>query len=355
MHRIKFRLWCRDARTRLRALALLCLFAPLAAVAQSRSAAEVTRVTVGALRFTSSGPLFLARERGYFAAERLEVEIRFFEAAPTIAVAVATGDLTFGSAALTAAFYNLAADGKLVIVAGQAREERGYPGNLILVTRRAYDAGVTELRDLFAQPFGLTQHGSPSHYQLGQLARAHAVPMGATTVRAFQTLPNLVVAMRADRVTWAIIAPPIAQDLVTTGAAVSLGRFSDNAGFQFGAIFAQRSLVEERTDMVRRFLRGYRRGIADYAALYRASAGQSAEQAERAREAAILVARHVYPDDAPEDGARKVLASAFFVDPAGGVDEDDVARQVDWYVEQGLVRRLFDVSSIMRLDLLRAE
>ena len=68
-------------------------------------------ISVGALRFTSSGPLFLAKERGYFADEGLDVEIVFFESAPNIAVATASGEVTFGVTALTAAFYNLAADG----------------------------------------------------------------------------------------------------------------------------------------------------------------------------------------------------------------------------------------------------
>src|SRR5262245_38705822 len=39
-------------------------------------------VVVGALRFTSSGPVFIGRDRGYFYAEGLDVDLRYFEAAP---------------------------------------------------------------------------------------------------------------------------------------------------------------------------------------------------------------------------------------------------------------------------------
>ena len=46
-----------------------------------------TKMTVGALRFTSHAASFVAFERGYFAEEGLDVEFKFFEAAQPMAVA----------------------------------------------------------------------------------------------------------------------------------------------------------------------------------------------------------------------------------------------------------------------------
>ena len=142
----------------------------LAAGPMALRAQTADKITLGALRFTSSGPVFLALERGYFKAEGLDAEIAYFQDAPSVATATATGDLTFGITALSAAFYNLASQGKVKIIAGQAQEKQGYVGNLILVNRQAYEAGHQTLATLFDQPFGLTQPGSPSHYMLGQLA-----------------------------------------------------------------------------------------------------------------------------------------------------------------------------------------
>ena len=50
------------------------------------------KVSVAVLRFVSSGGLFLAVEKGYFKQEGLDVELKFFEAAQPIAVAVVSGD-----------------------------------------------------------------------------------------------------------------------------------------------------------------------------------------------------------------------------------------------------------------------
>ena len=58
-------------------------------------------------------------------------------------MATASGDVTFGVTALTAAAYNLAAEGRLKIIAGQAQEKRGYSGNLILVTQGRPTTGAS--------------------------------------------------------------------------------------------------------------------------------------------------------------------------------------------------------------------
>jgi ABC-type nitrate/sulfonate/bicarbonate transport system substrate-binding protein len=130
----------RQSSTLPRLIAALALFLAMASYVRGQ---PLETVGVGALRFSSSGPLFLAKDRGYFEDERLNADIVFFEAAPTIATAVASGDLTFGVTALTAALSNLAAHGQSKLIAGQAREQKGHPGNMILVTRRLEEEELT--------------------------------------------------------------------------------------------------------------------------------------------------------------------------------------------------------------------
>ena len=81
------------------------------------------KVSVSVLTFVSSAPLFIAQDRGHFAKEGLEVEIKFFAAAQPVAVAVTSGDVDFGTTGLTAGFFNLAGKGTLKIICAQSREE----------------------------------------------------------------------------------------------------------------------------------------------------------------------------------------------------------------------------------------
>jgi NitT/TauT family transport system substrate-binding protein len=314
--------------------------------ARGAGAQAPAKVVVGALPFTSSGPLFLAANRGYFRDEDLDVEVAFFQAAPPIAVATASNEVTFGITALTAAAYNLAAEGQLVVVAGQAQEKKGFTGNLILVGKAAYDRGLDRLDALFDQPFGLTQLGSPSHYQLGQLADARGIATTELDVRAFQTLPNLIAALKSGAVTWAIIAPPIATDLIDAGAVVSLGPYSDYGSFQFGAVLASDDTLRDHPDLTRAFLRAYAKGLADYVEIV------EHPDSAPARAAAEVVGGVVYPGLAPGDAARTVLGSAFYVDPTGQVEVEDLRRQVAWYHANGMLNSLPDPADFLRLDFL---
>ena len=318
----------------------------LAAGPMALRAQTADKITLGALRFTSSGPVFLALERGYFKAEGLDAEIAYFQDAPSVATATATGDLTFGITALSAAFYNLASQGKVKIIAGQAQEKQGYVGTLILVNRQAYEAGHQTLATLFDQPFGLTQLGSPSHYMLGQLVGDADLAMETVNIQTFQTFPNLIGALKSGGVSWAIIAPPIASDLIDAGAVKSIGPYSDHGSFQFGGVFAASALLESNPDLARRFLRAYRQGLSDYSQIV------TDPGSDAARQAAGIVAQYVYPDMDPNQAAGKVLTSAFYIDPTGQLDLDDIARQIAWYASNGLVKTAPAVQDIVALDLL---
>ena len=71
-----------------------------------------------------------------------------------------------------------------------------------------------------------------------------------------------------------------------------------------------------------------------------------------AHAAAEVVGRVVYPDVAPGEAARMVLSSAFYVDPTGQVDVEDIRRQVAWYHANGMLNALPDPAGFLRLDLL---
>src|SRR5437762_13303683 len=76
------------------------------------SAGEVARADdaqkakIGVLRLSSSAPVFIAQDKGYFHEAGLDIELKFFDAAQPIAVATTSGDVDFGITAFTAGLYN---------------------------------------------------------------------------------------------------------------------------------------------------------------------------------------------------------------------------------------------------------
>ncbi len=103
---------------------------------------DALKARLGVLRLSSSAPVFIAQDKGYFRDAGLNVELKFFDAAQPIAVATTAGDVDFGITAFTAGLYNLAGKGTLKVIGGMSREKAGYPLIGYFASNNAYAAGL---------------------------------------------------------------------------------------------------------------------------------------------------------------------------------------------------------------------
>ena len=123
-----------------------------AAIAQPKAAP----VRVGVLKLTSSAPIFVGVEKGFFREQGIEPELVYFQAAAPIATALAAGQLDVGATGLTAALYNIVLGGeKLWIVADKGREWPGYPLVAIVVRRDLWDSGLRSITALKGKRIGI--------------------------------------------------------------------------------------------------------------------------------------------------------------------------------------------------------
>lgn len=323
----------------------MCALAAPAGLAQEK-------LNVGALRFVSNGGLFVGVEKGYFKQEGLDIDLRFFDAAQPIAVAVVSGDIDLGATAFTAGLYNLAGKGGIKVIAAQAREKKGYQGNAILVSNAAWDKGFRRLEDFPGHSLGITQVGSSFHYQIGQIARVKGFDLKSVTLKPLQSLGNMAAALKGSQVDAIIIAPHIARALVAAGDGKLIGWYSDLDEYQFGALFASPKAIEARRGAIETFVRAYRKGAAEFyeAFLQRDAAGKPVIDPAKANAAAQAIAKYVYPAEPPEQAARKVQAATYYVDPQARLDTKDIHNQVAWLKEQGLVDRAVDPKAFIDLS-----
>jgi NitT/TauT family transport system substrate-binding protein len=322
-----------------RGLALTVMTAALPAP----SAQAADSVKVGVLRFISSSGLFMAKEKGYFAAEDLAVELVFFEAAQPIAVAVASGDVGFGVTAITGGTLNLAGKGGLKMVASQGAERKGFKGNAIIVSNEAYARGITSLDKLAGSSVAITQIGSSHHYMMGQIAASQKFDLSKIALRPLQGIPNMLAALKTNQVDAALTPPQFAKPMIDKGEAKLLAYFSDVADYQYGAVFASPKLVTEKADLVTRFVRAYQKGNADYAkAFLRMDAKGDPVVDDDTKAAASLIAGHIYPNDAVEAAVPKLTASAVYVDASAKLDPAEIDRQLAWYKSEKLVADTVD-------------
>jgi NitT/TauT family transport system substrate-binding protein len=326
----------------------------LGSTARSRAEDTAEKVRLGSLRFVSSGAVFIAVERGYFKDEGLSLQLTFFDAAQPIAVATASGDLDLGVTAFTGGFFNLAGKGALKIIAAQAKEARGYEGNVVLVSNAAWDKGFRDVSQFAGHSIGITQIGSSFHYQIGQIAAAKGIDLKSITIRPLQSLLAMAAALKTGQVDSVIIAPHIAHAMTDNGDAKFIARYSDIDEYQFGGLFTTPRTIAARRPMLEKFVRAYQKGAHDYsAALLRRDGDGKRVFDATSEEVASMIAKYVYPGDPVEKAAPQVKASAFYVDGEARLDIADIVKQIAWYKAQGLVEAGVDERGALDLSFVK--
>src|SRR6201988_3581289 len=167
----------------------------IASIALGR-AEEPVKAKIGVLRLSSSAPVFIAQHKGYFKDAGLDIELKFFDAAQPIAVAVTSGAVDFGVTAFTAGLYNLAGKGTLKVIGGMSREKAGYPLIGYFASPKAYDAGLKSPKDLAGTRGAVSQVGSSFHYSLGLLADKYGFKVSDVTIVPLQSLSNAAAALK---------------------------------------------------------------------------------------------------------------------------------------------------------------
>ena len=317
--------------------ALLAITAGAAVGGRAGEAHAAIPLRIGMLHTLSPAPLYIAQARGYFAREGLAPKFRFFEAAQPIAAAAVSGDIDIGSTALTGGFFNLAARGALRVFGGMLHEEPGYDGSAILVSRKAYAAGLTSPAKLAGHSFGITQYGSSFHYMVGRLAMAAHFPLKSIVLRPLQTVPNMVAAVRTGQVDATIAIASMAKPLDAKGEAKIIGWVGDLVPYQITTLFTTERMIRKKADTLHRFARAYESAIADYfhAFLRKDAAGKLIYDASTTA-AIAAIQKYVFVGD--PKGPEKILAGLGYYSPGGGLDVADVGRQLHWFEAQGFVK-----------------
>jgi NitT/TauT family transport system substrate-binding protein len=183
---------------------LLLVAASITAFAPSF--ADADPIKIGVLKVTGAAPVFIGQENGYFAAEGVPAELVYFDASQPIAVAVTSGAIDIGVTGFTAAFYGLAGQGALKIIAGgYAREAPGFHNQAYVVSNQASAAGFTALKDFAGHSVAISQAGSPPHYALGLLIDKYHLDATKIRVLPLQSVSNMASAVSGGQADSAIM------------------------------------------------------------------------------------------------------------------------------------------------------
>ena len=299
----------------------------LAALAPA-GAAETIKIGIGPV--TGVGPVFLAQERGYFAAENLDADAISFDAAQQVAQGVVSGALDFGTTAATAAAYNLAAKGGLKIIAGQGREVPTFHGSAFLASNQAWNAGLKSLKDMDHHAIGIVQVGGPIHYEFELAVAKYHLNDKTMRIVPLQTLPNTATAIAGGQVDVGINVNTFALKLSQSGQAHLLAWVGDETPWQNTIILVSTKTDQQKPELIKAFLAAYKKGARDYYNAFTTPDGKR-KDGPTAPEVLAILAKHLHQPVAQLD------QGISYDDPEARLDVKDVMRQVAYFKKQGML------------------
>ena len=313
----------------------------LAAVSGAATARAET-VTVATIRIMSNTALFTAMHRGYFKAEGIDLDVRWFEAAQENVLAVTSGAADVASGGLTAGFYNIAAKGGLRMIGSSTWEAPGFFNNGFVATTAAWDGGLRSVQNLVGRRVGINTMGATQHYALALVAQKYGFPIDRVTIVPLQNFPNLVAAFKGGQIDVMIAASNIAVQAQADGYGKILAWSGDETPWQIGAIFSRPQTLAARRPALEAFMRAMRHGAADFNAACnrRDAAGKGIMDAACLSSVQEVVAVTGLPEKAVRDGIA-------FVPPTLGIDVPDIYNQVAFWKSANLIPADTDAGKII--------
>lgn len=304
------------------------------------------------LHLASHAPSYIAFERGYFKDAGLDIELKFFEAAQPMAVAIASGDADFGVTAMSGGLVSLAEKNAVKVIGGALIDQKGAPGHIILASNKAYEAGLTDPSKLAGKTFGITTAGSSFHFMAHKIAQANNLKLADLELRPLQKLGAVIGALSTGQIDAWVIQPNIAKKLLNDGAAKQIGLFSDYApDYQVTTAFTSTKNATSERALTESFVKAYSRAVSDYNAAF---VDKTASDEQR-DEIAKIVHKYVESDSPFEVARQNLIDGAMRVNEGLAMATASVTEQLEWFKSEGMVKdtitaeQLLDTSYVKQI------
>jgi NitT/TauT family transport system substrate-binding protein len=318
-------------------LAALLLVPALAA----RPTFAADQVKIAVVSSLGSAPLYVAFAKGYFKDEGLDAEAVHFDSAQPVAVAVAAGDVDFGSTGLTGAFFTLANNGTLRLIGAGTWERPGFQGLGLIVSNQAYDGGVKSIAALKDHSVAITQTGTALHFALYLMLKKYNVDLKDVRVLPLQSNPNVASAVTGGQADGALLSSGNAFTLINAKRAHLLGWLGDELGQAQGdGTYTSSKDANDRPEVVKHFLTAFRKAEATWDNAFVDAQGHRKDQADAPEMVAIAAKALGVSEDV-------VRAGLPYFDPQARVSISDVQGALDWYYDQGMMKTHIDARSIV--------
>jgi NitT/TauT family transport system substrate-binding protein len=318
--------------------ALLIFFLSLA---QWVYAQDLLDVPVGISPVMSSAAMFIAKEKGYFEEQGINVIINPFKASGAKMVPfLATGQLFVAGGNINAGMYNaIANDIPIKIVSDKGTVSPGH-GYLALIVRKDHvDSGrYKSFKDLKGMSMAVTANGVSQQIVTEMYLKQAGLSLEDIDLK-FLAYADINIALANKSLDASVQIEPMVAAAVEKDIAVRVaGDDEIYPNQQSAAIFYSPIFMEKHPEQAKGFMVAYVKGLRDYNDAFEKNKGKD--------EIINILTKHTKIKDAAIYS--KVVPVG--LSPDGMVNMLSLKQDAQWYHEKGYVKALPDIDNIVDLS-----
>lgn len=233
-------------------------------------AEQLDKIKVGLTISLAQAPFYIALEKGYLAAERIEVEAMNFRGAQDAVSAMATGDLDVNLGAINAGFFNAANQGlDLRAVASLGIQPLPVTATPLLARKDLWESGAIHTgASLKGRTVAVNTPGASPEYFLSLILDRHGMTL-ADVNETMISFGDMVIALQNKSVEAAVPAEPFATLAISQGVGALVAEEAGTGGGEMTTVFFfSGHLLRDRSEVGLRFLRAVIRGAREAQGFY---------------------------------------------------------------------------------------
>jgi NitT/TauT family transport system substrate-binding protein len=245
---------------------VLSLLLPACASSQQGEVPDLGKIQVGYLPATGFFGFYVAKEKGYFEEQGLDVELTSFKSGSEMIAPLSAGQLDAGAGEPGTALFNAANQGlDIKVVCGFSSQADGHGGVPILVRKDLADSGeVTKPGDLQGRKIGINVPRGMAEYSIYKYLAKDGLTIDDVELVPIP-FPDMPAAFANKAIDAGMMTYPSAAKAIADGSAVMLVSGDQIAGeIQNGIMyFGKRLLDPANKEVAVRFLMAYLKAIRE--------------------------------------------------------------------------------------------
>ena len=294
-------------------------------------------IVVGELGIIADAPFYIGIERGYFAAEKLEVRLERFRSAADVTVPLSTNKVQVGGGGPSAGLFNaFSRDWPVRIVMARTRDMPGFSSDTLLV-REDLRGKVTSVADLKGLTVAVNAPFAALHYMMGKVLDTARLSIGDVKI-VFMSWPDMGTAFTTKAIDAGAVSEPFAALNTERKTAFALLRAADlikDPPLEVSVILFSKGWTDAKPDEARAFTRAYLRGVRDYYDAMRGGQGRSG--------VVDILVKHTNL----KDKALYERIQWSYMDPNAELSKASLIDQQRWFVVHGAVKTSVDVERLV--------